>query len=132
LPAGAHGALTVNSGGRLVLAGGDHFFSSLIVNASVTALAAPNTRIFVAGAFALRSPFLLDAPSSQLASIFLGLATSGSVAIESVFQGSLVAPSALVSLGSGSGSTYRGLFYARGLEVRPDSFVECAMMPVPQ
>jgi hypothetical protein len=84
------------------------------------------------GALTFRSPFLLDGQSSALATVYLGLLTNGSVLIETAFNGTLLAPSASVSFGIGSGTTHRGLFFARNIELRPGTIVECAASLVPQ
>lgn len=132
LSAGPHGAFTVNTGGRLELSAGDHFFSSLTLNSSVAVFATAQTRVFVAGATILRSSFILTGTTNTLAPIFLGLATTSSVFVETAFDGTLVAPSAFVTFGIASGLTYRGLFYARNIEARPDTVLQCAATPIPQ
>ena len=132
LTPGSHGAVTVNFGGVLELSAGDHYFSALTINANVTVHASADTRIFVSGAFALRTPILLTGSSSALAPIFIGLSTPNALVIEAPFDGTIVAPNSMVSFGSGSGITYRGHFYARGIEVRPGSILQCAPSPIPQ
>jgi len=56
--------------------------------------------------------------------IFLGFAGTGTV-LEAQFDGTLVAPNASVGLGENPLLTFTGSFFARTLEVRPDTTVVC-------
>ena len=124
---GSYRSVIVNSGGTLRLGAGSYFFQGLTINMGATARVLAGTRVLVAGTFAYRSRFTAAGGAPQ--AIFLGLAGSGSVALEAPFAGTVVAPLAHVTFGSGSGLTYTGSFFARVVEVRPGSKLACAPGP---
>ena len=55
----------------------------------------------------------------------LGYSGTAPTSLEATFNGSFVAPNASVMFGVGSGLTFTGAFYAKGLEVRPASTMVC-------
>lgn len=118
---GSYASGTLN-GGTLILDAGDYFFDDLTLNSGTTLRAAPGTRVFVENSLAFRSAFLT--PGGAIQPIFLGFA-GNQVVIEAPLDGTLVAPNARVELGVGSGLTFTGSFFARIIEVRPDSRLVC-------
>jgi cellulase/cellobiase CelA1 len=74
---------------------------------------------------------------NSVQAVYIGLATNGSVGLTSVqiqaspvvvsapFTGTLIAPSATLTLGSGTPVSYPGAFYARVLNVANDNQVAC-------
>jgi hypothetical protein len=62
--------------------------------------------------------------SGAPASILLGFAGTSTV-LEAPFNGTLLAPNAQVAFGTGSGLSFRGACFARGLDVRPQSALVC-------
>jgi hypothetical protein len=122
LAPGSRPAVTVNSGGTLILQAGDYFFQSLTVNSAATIQVTPDTRVFVQNSLALRAPF--RAAGGAVQPILLGFA-GNDVTLESTFDGTLIAPNARVTFGIGSGLVFTGSFFARIIEVRPDSDLVC-------
>jgi len=125
---GSYRSITLNSGATLNLAAGTYFFQSLIINSAVTVRAQATTRVFVQSQIAVRSPFRNAGGATQ--SIFLGYA-GASLVMEAAFNGTLVAPNASVAFGVGSGLTFTGAFFARQIEVRPDSSLVCLASAAP-
>jgi hypothetical protein len=119
---GSYTSGTVN-GGTLILSAGDYFFQSLTINANVTVRVQPTTRIFVKNTLAFQSP-LLAASGSTVQAITLGFAGT-TLTMPVTFNGTLIAPSAAVTLGSNS-VTFTGSFFARTLEVEPGNNVICS------
>lgn len=122
LTPGSRPAVTVNSGGTLVLAAGDYFFQSFTVNSAAVVQVSPDTRVFVQSSLALRAPF--RGAGGTVQPILLGFAGS-STTLETRFDGTLIAPNARVEFGIGAGIVFTGSFFARIIEVRPDSDLVC-------
>jgi hypothetical protein len=121
---GSYGTATLNGGTLTLSSAGDYFFRNLTVNAGATLRAPANTRIFVRDQLAYRSSF--RAPSgTALASVVLGFAGTTSLSMEAAFNGTLVAPNAAVSFGTGAGLTFTGAFFASTIEVTPASRLVC-------
>lgn len=129
LAPGSYPSVTLGSGSTLRLAAGVYFFRALLVNAAVRVEVTPTTRIFVSDAMILRSSFTLTG-GGALASVLLGFAGTDLI-VEAPFNGTLVAPNAHVSFGTGAGLTFRGSFFAATLEVRPQSALVCEPGPTP-
>jgi hypothetical protein len=123
LAAGSFGNVAVTSGGTLILGAGDFFFQNLTLNAAATIRVTATTRVFVRTGLTAHSPFLAAA-GTTVQSIFLGFGGT-SLTFEAVFNGTLVAPNAQVFFGNGAGLTFSGGFYARSIEVRPQSTLIC-------
>jgi len=123
LAPGSYPTVTVNSGGVLQLSGGDYFFSSLAVNGAAIVRVTPATRVFVQNSLTYRAPFV--SASGVVVPIFLGYAGAADLRMEAGFDGTLVAPNAHVFFGIGSGLTFTGSFFARILEVNPQSDLVC-------
>jgi hypothetical protein len=133
LAPGSYTTITVN-GGTLVMAAGNYFFQQLTINGgTVRAVAATRIHVQTATNFAFRSPIrTLTTLATQ--PVFLGLAATGASAVmslEAPFDGMLVAPGAIVNFGIGAGITYTGSFFARGIDVRPQSVLVCLRSAAP-
>jgi hypothetical protein len=124
LAPGSYRNVTVNSGGTLRLAAGTYYFDTLTIHSSSTVRATSTTRVFVELGMALRSPFRALS-GSAVQPLFLGFA-GANLNVETAFDGTLLAPNATVFFGIGSGVTYTGAFYARVLDVRPQSALVCS------
>lgn len=124
LAPGSYRNVTVNSGGTLRLQAGTYYFDNLTVQSSSTVRVAPTTELYVEVGMALRSPFRALSGNAVQAT-FLGFA-GGSLNVETPFNGTLLAPNATVTFGTGAGLTYTGAFYARVIDVRPQSVLVCS------
>jgi hypothetical protein len=120
---GSYGAVTLNSNSTLRLGAGDYFFRTLTINSSVRVIVSPTTRIFVRDQLDYRSPFISSSGAPQ--AITLGFAGTGTLILETGFNGTLIAPSAQVVFGNGPPRTFSGSFYGRILEVRPGQVLAC-------
>jgi hypothetical protein len=107
----------------LELSGGDYFFSNLVINGGAIVRVAAATRVFVQSSLAYRAPFVSS--GGAIVPIFLGYAGAADLRVEARFDGTLVAPNAHVFFGIGSGLTFTGSFFARILEVNPQSDLVC-------
>ena len=108
------------SGGTLVLSSGDYFFQSFTINAGGTVRATPTTRIFVQNALNFNASILASTGSS-VQPIELGYAGTSNITLTARFDGTLIAPSAAVTLGTGSPLTFSGSFFAKTIEVAGSS-----------
>lgn len=124
LTPGSYPSVYINTGGTLILTGGDFFFQNFFVNSlsNVRVQVDPNTRVFVLNQFALRSPFLNA--SGTLQPILVGFGGSN-LTVETAFNGTLVAPNASVTFGIGAGINFRGSFFAKDIEIRNNSTLTC-------
>jgi cellulase/cellobiase CelA1 len=111
----------------LRLLAGDYYFVHLTFNSASRIEATSGTRIYVASTLAYRSAVVTAGGSPQ--PIFLGYAGPAALRMEAPFQGTLLAPSSEVFLGTGSGTSFRGTFQARILNVNPQSAIECVEGP---
>jgi len=122
-PPASYSAVSVVNGGTLILSAGDYFFQSLTINAASTVRATPTTRIFVRDTLVFNAP-VRAASGTAVQSVFLGFA-GATLNLFAPFNGTLVAPNAAVTFGTGSGLTYTGSFFGRILEVTPASVLVC-------
>lgn len=119
---GSYTNVSVN-GGTLILGAGDYFFHNLTLNSNGTVRVSPNTRIFVRDSLVFNTPFRALS-GTAIQPIYFGFqGTNLSLPIR--FDGTLVAPNALVSFGSGPGVTFTGSFYVRRLQLNPASSLVC-------
>ena len=123
LAAGSFGSVNATSGATMILGPGDFFFQNLTMNSGAIVRVTPTTRIFVRNSFTTQAPFLASA-GTAVQPIFFGFAGTA-LAFDAVFNGTLVAPNATVFFGTGAGLTFTGAFYARTIEVRPQSTLVC-------
>lgn len=122
-PPGSYVSGTV-SGGTLVLSAGDYFFQSFTINAGAIVRATPTTRIFVQNTLIFNAP-ILAASGSSVQPIELGYAGSANVTLGARFDGTLIAPSAGVTFGTGSPLTFSGAYFAKTIEVASGSTLAC-------
>ena len=114
---------TVN-GGTLVLQAGTYYFRNLTINNNVTVRAPAGTTIYVRDSLAFRSS-IRQPTGTAVQTVTLGYSGTAPTSLEATFNGSFVAPNASVMFGVGSGLTFTGAFYAKGIEVRPASTMVC-------
>jgi MYXO-CTERM domain-containing protein len=125
---GSYPSLTVNSAATLVLAAGDYYFTTLVINGSATVRANAATRVFARNQLTLGSS--VRTSSGALAPIMLGFAgTSFSLGV--AFTGTLIAPNAALSIGSGSNLSFAGSFFAKTIELQPAVVVTCSAPAAP-
>jgi hypothetical protein len=123
---GSYSSQTSINGGTLILKAGDYYFESLTINSGSIVRVTPTTRIFVKTALVFNAPFLASS-GSAVQPIYLGYAGTANLYMYAVFNGTLLAPNALVAFGTGSGLTFTGSFYGKAFEVTPDSKLVCSM-----
>jgi hypothetical protein len=86
--------------------------------------ATPTTRIFVQNTLNFNAS-ILAAAGSSVQPIELGYAGTASVSLGARFDGTLIAPSAAVTFGTGSVLTFSGSFFAKTIEVAGSSTLAC-------
>jgi cellulase/cellobiase CelA1 len=142
---GAYQFLNVASGATAILTasgtttGGQYFFQNISINGFLRAAAVViptsgasagiptgGTRIYVQDSFALLNHIRPLGSGTTVQTSFLGLATSGTATLQVPFNGTVLAPNAALTLGTGPGLTFTGAFYARQLNVTPDSQLLCS------
>jgi hypothetical protein len=120
---GSYDTFTLNGGTLSLTSAGDYYFRTLTINAGATVRVAANAHIYVQNSLTYQSRFL--APSGTATqSVSLGFAGT-SLSMLAAFNGTLVAPSASVSFGTGSGLTFTGSFFAQSIEIQPASVLAC-------
>lgn len=125
---GSYPSLTVNSAATLVLAAGDYYFTTLLINGSATVRASATTRVFVRSQLTVGSS--VRTATGALAPIVLGFAgTTFSLGVP--FTGTLIAPSAALSIGSGSNLSFTGSFFAKTIELQPAVVLTCSAPAAP-
>ncbi len=88
-------------------------------------VAQAGTRIFASGNVTYNTSIVTAVGSTQLAPVMLGVSGTGSLALYAPFSGSVVAPQRDLVVGTTSGMTFRGSFYARSIDVTPASALIC-------
>lgn len=124
---GSYANVSVSTGGTLNLASGDYFFTTLTLNAGSTVHVTASTRIYVQSTLNLGVTF--TTASNVVQPILLGFAGT-SLNVNVRFDGTLVAPNAILALGSGSPITFTGSFFARVLQLNNDMSLVCTPSPV--
>lgn len=122
---GSYGSVTAANGGVLTFTAGDFYFQSLYINAGATVRVDPKTRIFVRDQLTYNAP-LLALSGTRVQPIYLGYAGTSLLGLYAAFNGTLLAPNAKVTFGTGAGLVYTGSFWARSLEVTPGSALVCS------
>jgi hypothetical protein len=112
------------SGGTLVLSAGDYFFQSFTINTGAAVRATPTTRIFVQNTLNFNAS-ILATTGSAVQPIELGYAGSAAVTLGARFDGTLIAPNAAVTFGTGSPLTFSGSYFANTIEVASGSTLAC-------
>lgn len=132
LPPGSYGQIGLNGNpndppATLRLSAGDYFFTNLYFNsAGLIVVAEPGTRIFVSGSVTFNTSIRTAVGSNVLAPVVLGVSGSGALPLYAPFTGTVVAPQRDLVLGtSPAGMTFKGSFYARSIDVTPDSVLVC-------
>ena len=121
---GQYGNVMVRARGKLILAAGTYYFTSLTIEPTAWVSAntsSGRTSIFVRDSLSIYDRVTTTTGDSE--DLFLGYIGSSGVTIESNFTGVYVGPNASLTLGAGSGRTYRGEFTAGSIELRPDALV---------
>jgi hypothetical protein len=125
LAPGAYAQVTVNAGAVLHLAPGTYKLAGLDLESGsklVLDSVAQPTQIYVTGSFIYRG-LILDGKNAANNSLPLLVTVLGTTAvqIDPVFRGTLFVPNASLSVGPG---THYASFFARDVELRPDTIVE--------
>jgi hypothetical protein len=125
LAPGAYAQVTVNNGAVLHLGAGTYKLAGLDLESGsklVLDSVAQPTQIYVTGAFIYRG-LILDGKNAANNNLPLLLTVLGTTAvqIDPVFRGTLFVPNASLSVGPG---THYASFFARDVELRPDTIVE--------
>jgi hypothetical protein len=122
---GSYSSVTIINGGTLILKAGDYYFQSLTINSGAILRVTATTRIFVRDAVTFNSPFL-GSSGSAVQPIYFGYAGTVDLSMNSVFNGTLVAPNGKVKFGSGSALTFTGSFFGRSFELNPGASLVCS------
>jgi len=122
LSPGQYGAVTVFSRAKLVLSAGTYAFTSLDLEPQASLVTPSSTaetaRVFVRDNVIYRGRTTVA--SGAIAPLFLGYTGSNAITIENVFMGTIVAPSAALTLQSLNGAgVYTGDFFGRQVSVSP-------------
>jgi len=116
--AGSYGSVVVNSNGTLNLAAGTYFLASLVLEADAIVVVAPGVTIHLRDGLIVRGQFRNAAGAvAQVSILYRGAA--GAV-VEREFHGSILAPSAQLTLGANVPVVFAGQFLAKQLVVRTD------------
>jgi hypothetical protein len=129
LAPGQYGAVTVDSQGSIVLSAGIYDFTSLDVESQavivVPSATSEATQIFVRDSITYRGATQTGAKA--LAPLYLGYTGTSPVTIGSLFNGSVVAPNAALTLQSLNGAgNYNGEFFAKNVTLQPHTTVNPA------
>lgn len=132
LPPGSYGQIGVNgnpdpnNAAIVRFSAGDYFFTNLYFNSSgLIVVGEPGTRIFVSGNVTFNTSIVTAVSSGELAPVMLGVPGQGSLALYAPFTGLVVAPQRDLVMGTANGMTFTGSFYARSIDVTPDSVLVC-------
>jgi len=122
LAPGQYGAVTVFSRGKLVLSAGTYVFTSLDLEPQaqlvVPSSTAENVLVYARDNVIYRGR--TATASGTIAPLFLGYTGSNPITIEAVFTGTIIAPSATLTLQSLNGAgVYTGDFFARQVNLSP-------------
>lgn len=118
---GLYRSIILKSRAVLSLAPGDYFLDALQLEPQSRVVLSGKTRIFINRSAILRGSIVLQGAAEI--SLYYNGATQ--LTVEQPFDGKLVAPKALVSLGAGNALTFTGSLFAKDIEVRPDVVVTC-------
>ncbi len=122
---GRFGTIQVNSGGKLRLSSGTYYLEALrIESTAVLELQQTSgpTIIYTRQGFTFRGTERTAAGSGTPELLVVAIGSSD-VAVETPLIGSVIAPTAKLTLGGGTGR-YRGSFFGRDVVVRPGIIVE--------
>jgi hypothetical protein len=122
LAPGKYGPVSVKSRARLTLSAGSYQFEALTLEPQALVQLPPGggTVLLVQSALTHRGSFV-DA-GGAIAPVFIAYFGSQSAAIEGAFRGAIVAPNSRVDLFRRA-EGYRGVFFARDLELHPNMTV---------
>jgi hypothetical protein len=125
LAPGSYGQVTLNSGAKVALSAGTYYFQTLAFNAS-SSLIVPSSgtvRIYIASQLSFQGQVVQA--NGQPGQLFIGYNGTAAVVLAAPFRGTLIAPRALISMGTGNAVQFRGRFFVRSLEVRPRVQLVC-------
>lgn len=112
---GNHPTVYLNSGSKMILEPGDHYFEQLHVNSSTVVVQAQNgTRLFVRTGMAFRAPIVTAA--GTLATVFLGYAGT-TLTLEANFSGTVIAPNATLRMGTATAQSFSGAAHAKIIDL---------------
>jgi hypothetical protein len=117
LPPGSYASVSVASRAVLVLSEGTYYFDSLTLEPQSTVRLLGPATIEVRSQLTHRGNF--RDPSGAVTGVRVRYRGTAPVYLESVFRGSILAPSASLIFGAGSALEFHGQFYGRTLELRP-------------
>lgn len=120
---GSYDTFQLNGGTLSLTSAGDYYFRTLTINSGATIRVAANAHIYVQNSLTYQARFLQPSGTATQ-SVYLGFGGT-SLLMLAPFNGTLVAPSASVSFGTGSGLTFTGSFFAQNIEVQPASVLAC-------
>jgi hypothetical protein len=128
LAPGEYGAVTVYSGGHLVLSAGNYEFASLDLEPNaqliVPSASAETARVFVQNTVIYRGSTTTASSTTPPAPLFLAYAGSAPLNVSAAFTGTVIAPGAQLNLQSLNGSgVYSGEFFARQITLFPNTTV---------
>lgn len=125
-PPGGYHTVTVFAGGRLLLTTGRYFFDSLDIEPTARVqVDETNGPVLIFVRTHLTYHGRIALANGQPATVFLGYLGSDQVTLTDLFNGTLVAPAASLSLGSDGQLSFRGQFVARNFELTPASVLTC-------
>lgn len=118
---GSYGDISVKSRSTLRLSPGTFFVNSFSVEPQAT-IATDGGPVFLYVATTVNFKGTIAA-GNQDANFLLGVVGTGTVFLESPFTGTIVAPNATIRFATVQGTGYRGSFFARGIDIQPDSII---------
>jgi len=122
---GSYRSVVLKSNTTMILSSGTYYMDSLDLEPSATLrLNHPGdpVSIYVRTSLIYRST--IQAQGSQPLKLFLGYFGTASAYLEAPITAAVVAPNTTLVLGAAKGATYTGSFFAKNLEVRPDTKVQ--------
>ncbi len=123
LAPGRYGALAVNSRSTLNLSTGDYAFTNAMIEPTTTIRiddAAGPVRLFLDGNLTFRGT--ITTVSGQPPALLVVQFGASTATLDAAFKGTVMAPSGSIILGPG-GQPHEGSFFAKSVEVRPDTTV---------
>jgi hypothetical protein len=121
LSPGSYGDVSVKSRSTLRLNPGTYFVNSFSIEPqAIVAVDGGPVSLYVATTMNFKGTISAGA---QDRSFLVGVAGTGTVLLESPFTGTIVAPNATIRFATVGGTGYTGSFFARGIDIQPDSVI---------